>query len=274
MDWQDEAVVLSVRHHGESARIVTLLTEAHGRHAGLLRGSGQGTSNAGRGGALQPGQLVRAEWRARLSEQLGYYTLESLGHPAALMLDDPARLAALRAACALIDAAVSEREPHPNLFAATRTLFSLMAEMDDPDDWGALYVRWEIGLLAEMGYGIDLQSCAATGATVDLTHVSPRTGRAVSAGAAAPYADRLLALPAFLVPGRGSVDSQPTDSLQPGSSIKAVLDGLVLTGHFLENRLFAQLHAPLPQARARLLEVVRGQGESGKPGRTGVESAS
>ncbi|MCW0233419.1 MAG: DNA repair protein RecO [Ferrovibrio sp.] len=257
MDWQDEGVVLSVRHHGESARIVTLLTEAHGRHAGLLRGSG-----TGRGGALQPGQIVRADWRARLSEQLGYYTLESLGHPAALMLDDPARLAALRAACALIDAAVSEREPHPNLFAATRSLFSLMAEMEDAGDWGALYVRWEIGLLAEMGYGIDLQSCAATGATVDLTHVSPRTGRAVSAGAAAPYAERLLVLPGFLVPGRGATDSVPVDSLQPDSAIRAVQDGLALTGHFLENRLFAQLHAPVPQARARLLEVVRGQAQT------------
>lgn len=253
MDWQDDGVVLSVRHHGESARIVTLLTESHGRHAGLLRGSG-----TGRGGALQPGQLVRADWRARLSEQLGYYTLEALKHPAALMLDDPARLAALRAVCALIDAAVSEREPHPNLFAATRSLFALMAEMDAPGDWGALYVRWEIGLLAEMGYGIDLDSCAATGATSDLTHVSPRTGRAVSAGAAAPYLDRLLALPGFLVPGRGAPSSAAAES-SAVDSLQAVLDGLALTGHFLENRLFAQLHAPVPQARARLVEVVRGQ---------------
>lgn len=250
MDWQDEGVVLSVRHHGESARIVTLLTESYGRHAGLLRGSG-----TGRGGALQPGQLVGAEWRARLSEQLGYFTLEALRHPAALMLDDPARLAALRAVCALVDAALPEREPHPNLFGATKALFSLMAEMEDTGDWGALYVRWETGLLAEMGYGIDLESCAATGATTNLTHVSPRSGRAVSAEAAAPYVDRMLKLPAFLVPGRGAPESLPNDSLQ------AVLDGLALTGHFLENRLFAQLHAAVPQARARLIEVVRGQGQ-------------
>lgn len=253
MDWQDEGVVLSVRHHGESARIVTLLTEAHGRHAGLLRGSG-----TGRGGALQPGQLVGAEWRARLSEQLGYYTLEALKHPAALMLDDPARLAALRAVCALVDAALPEREPHPNLFGATRALFGLMAEMDDAGDWGALYVRWEMGLLAEMGYGIDLESCAATGSTTNLTHVSPRSGRAVSAEAAAPYADRMLKLPAFLVPGRGAEGRGAPES-RPNDSLQAVEDGLALTGHFLENRLFAQLHTPVPQARARLLEVVRGQ---------------
>jgi DNA repair protein RecO (recombination protein O) len=255
MDWQDEGVVLSVRHHGESARIVTLLTESHGRHAGLLRGSG-----TGRGGALQPGQLVGAEWRARLSEQLGYYTLEALKHPAALMLDDPARLAALRAVCALVDAALPEREPHPNLFGATKALFGLMAEMDDPADWGALYVRWEIGLLAEMGYGIDLESCAATGSTTNLTHVSPRSGRAVSAEAAAPYADRMLKLPAFLVPGRGAAGRAGPDS-RLNDPLAAVQDGLALTGHFLENRLFAQLHTPVPQARARLLEVVHAQAQ-------------
>jgi DNA repair protein RecO (recombination protein O) len=245
MDWQDDGVVLSVRHHGESARIVALLTEHHGRHAGLLRGSG----NSARGGGLQPGQVVRADWRARLSEQLGYFSLESLGHPAALMLDDPARLAALSAVCALIDTALPEREPHPALFNATRSLFTLMAEMPDPGDWGALYVRWEVGLLAEMGYGIDLESCAATGATAGLTHVSPRTGRAVSAEAAAPYAERLLGLPAFLVPGRSG--AAPVNH-----PLIDVESGLALTGHFLENRLFAQLHKPMPQARGRLLELV------------------
>lgn len=243
MDWQDEAVVLSVRHYGENARIATLLTESHGRHAGLLRGGG-----SARGGALQPGQIVRAGWRARLSEHLGNWQLEPLSHPAALMLDDPARLAALAAVCGLVDATLPEREPHPALFAATRLLFTHMAEMADPADWGALYVRWETGLLAEMGYGLDLEACAATGAREGLSHVSPRTGRAVSAAAAEPYAGRLLALPGFLVPGRGLARNDP---------MAEVLDGLALTGHFLENRLFAQLHAPVPAARPRLLEAIR-----------------
>ncbi|HEX6957852.1 MAG TPA: DNA repair protein RecO [Ferrovibrio sp.] len=255
MEWQDEGVILSVRHHGENARIATLLTRAYGRHAGLLRGSG-----TGKGGALQPGQTVRATWRARLSEHLGHWQLESLAHPAALILDDPARLAALSSVCALIDAALPEREPHPALFAATKVLLTHMAELDEPENWGALYVRWEMGLLAEMGYGLDLEACAATGAVTGLTHVSPRTGRAVSAAAAEPYRDRLLALPGFLVPGRG----------QAANDLMAeMLAGLALTGHFLENRLFAQLHAPVPAARTRLLEVVRRTGTT-----SGVESGS
>ncbi|WP_370155306.1 DNA repair protein RecO [Ferrovibrio sp.] len=255
MDWQDEAVVLSVRHHGENARIATLLTESHGRHAGLIRGSG-----AGRGGSIQIGQIVRAGWRARLSEHLGNWQLEPLSHPAAMMLDDPARLAALAAVCGLTDAALPEREPHPALFAATRLLFMHMADMPDPESWGALYVRWETGLLAEMGYGLDLDACAATGAAMDLTHVSPRTGRAVSAAAAAPYLDRLLVLPGFLVPGRGLVRNDP---------MAEMLDGLALTGHFLENRLFAQLHAAVPAARARLLEAIRRTGPA-----SGVENGT
>lgn len=247
MDWQDEAVVLSVRHYGENARIATLLTQSYGRHAGLIRGAGTGQGKA-MGGALQPGQIVRATWRARLSEHLGHWQLEPLSHPAALMLDDPARLAALSAVCALVDAALPEREPHPNLFDATKVLFSHMPDLPEPESWGALYVRWEMGLLAEMGYGLDLDACAATGATTELTHVSPRTGRAVSAQAAEPYLDRLLSLPAFLVPGRGR---------RANDAMAEMLAGLALTGHFLENRLFAQLHAAIPQARSRLLEVVR-----------------
>ncbi len=244
MEWSDEAVVLSIRHYGENARIVSLLTQERGRHAGLLRGSG-----GSKGGGLQIGQAVQATWRARLAEHLGHYSLESLSHPAALMLDDPARLAGLAAVCALVEAALPEREPHPALFAATRLLFETMTEMPDPADWAALYVRWELGLLAVMGYGLDLESCAATGASSGLSHVSPRSGRAVSAEAATPYADRLLVLPPFLVPGRGR---------PPGNHpMHDVLAGLALTGHFLEHRLFAALHGPLPMARPRLLELLR-----------------
>ncbi|WP_428246578.1 DNA repair protein RecO [Ferrovibrio sp.] len=243
MEWSDDAVVLSVRHHGENARIVTVLAESQGRHAGLLRGSG-----GSKGGALQPGQVVHATWRARLSEHLGHFSVEPLSHPAALMLDDAARLAGLNATLGLIEATLPEREPHPALFAATRLLLETMAEMPDPADWGALYVRWELGLLSEMGYGLDLESCAATGSRERLTHVSPRSGRAVSAEAAEPYAGRLLALPAFLVPGRGAPPAN-----HPGAD---VLAGLALTGHFLERRLFALLHGPVPAARPRLLEAI------------------
>lgn len=241
MDWTDDAVVLSVRHYGENARIVSLLAEDHGRHAGLIRGSG-----GAKGGALQPGQLVRATWRARLAEHLGHFQFEPLLHPAALMLEDGAKLAALSGACALVEAVLPEREPHPGLYRATRVLLEQLPNLDEPAHWGALYVRWELGLLAEMGYGLDLESCAATGSVSDLTHVSPRSGRAVSADAATPYLARLLRLPGFLVAGRGAPPAN-----DPGED---VLAGLELTGHFLENRLFAALHGPLPAARHRLLE--------------------
>ena len=243
MEWSDEGLVLSIRHYGENARIASVLCAERGRHAGLLRGSGQGKA-----GAVQPGQRVRVTWRARLSEHLGNFSFEPIRDIAALLLDDPGRLAALVAACTLVDAALPEREPHPALFEATGVLFDALAAMDDPADWGALLVRWELGLLAEMGYGLDLSRCAASGAERGLTHVSPKSGRAVGAEAAAPYAGRLLASPAFLVPGRGGVAAN--------HPMTDVLAGMALTGHFLENRLFASLHAPLPAARLRALEIL------------------
>src|SRR5262249_48590970 len=144
------------------------------------------------------------------------------GHAAAL-LDDPGRLAALSAACALAELAVPEREPHPALFDGLRALLASLEGLDEPGAWGMLYVRWELGLLQELGFGLDLERCAVTGRRDGLSHVSPRSGRAVSAEAAAPYADRLLALPDFLG------GPPPTDN-RPHAAIRA---GLALTGHFL-----------------------------------------
>jgi DNA repair protein RecO (recombination protein O) len=236
MEWRDHGIVLTERRHGESGAIVSLLTVEHGRHAGRVR-SAQSVRTRG---VFVPGNLLLAHWRARLDEHLGTYTGELVTPFAARVLDDPGRLACLAAACALTDLALPEREPHPRAFTALETLLGAIAG----DDWPAAYVRWELGLIAELGFGLDLRSCTVTGTTEDLTFVSPRTGRAVSVGAAGEWRDRLLALPRFLI------DAQAI----PGpDDLRA---GLALTGHFLIAHLFAPHGRGEPGARIRLLERI------------------
>jgi DNA repair protein RecO (recombination protein O) len=233
IEWSDSALVLSARPHGETGVVASVLTLEHGRHAGLVPG-GQSRSRAA---MLQPGQQVAASWRARLADQLGTFALEpSAPYPAAV-LDDSAALAGLTAACAVADAALPERESHPAIYEG---LVAFIESLSTPH-WPFAYVRLELGLLAELGYGVDLSCCAVTGQTQGLTHVSPRTGRAVCAEAAAPYREKLLPLPGFLA-GTGDISSE---SLQ---------EGLHLTGFFLERCVFAVHHAPLPAARKRLVE--------------------
>lgn len=236
MEWTDDAVVLSARAHGEAAAVALLLTRDHGKHAGLVPGA----RSAARRGLLEPAHLVTARWRARLPEHLGTYTLEPVHSYGAAFLDDPVRLAGLAAACAVAEAALPERAPHRPVFEG---LCALFAAFDGPA-WDAAYVRWELGLLGELGYGLDLGQCAATGRNDQLAYVSPRTGRAVSLSAGAPYRDRLLPLPGFLV-GRG------------GGTPAEVLAGLALTGHFLERHALAAHHRSLPPARQRFIERYR-----------------
>lgn len=235
MDWTDEGLVIAARRHGESAAVVTLLTRAHGRHLGLARG---GSGRRGRG-LYQPGNTVAAIWRARLAEHLGSWSCEPVRAGAAPLLDRAGALAALAAACALVDAVLPEREPHETLYKSTSALIAALA---DPH-WAEAYVRWELDLLAELGFGLDLASCAATGANDGLAYVSPRTGRAVSAAAGEPWRDRLLALPAFLA---GEAGARPG----PGE-IEA---GLALTGHFLAGCIFAPDGRRLPAARTRFVD--------------------
>jgi DNA repair protein RecO (recombination protein O) len=234
MDWSDHGIVLSVRPHGESAVIATLLTAEHGRHLGLVRG-GRGSRSRG---VFQLGNVVSASWRARLDEHLGNYACELLNATSALLLDDPLRLAALASACAVADAVLPEREPHARVYAG---LLGFLGGLG-AEHWRAAYVRWEIDLLADIGFGLDLTCCAATGQTDGLVYVSPKTGRAVSAEAGAPYRDKLLALPAFLL----------GDQLSTAQS--EILAGLALAGHFLERHLFAHQHARMPAARQVLLD--------------------
>lgn len=238
MEWHDEALVLSVRPHGETAAIVEVFARAHGRHLGMVHG---GRSRKLRP-VLQTGNHVDAVWRARLPEQLGTLGVELRRGYAAEAFESGAALSAVASITALLRL-LPERDPHPSLYETTMFMLGFL---DDPSVWPALVVRWEVALLAELGVGLDLGQCAVTGATTDLTHVSPRSGRAVCAGAAEPYADRLLPLPPFLRPGRSGAVGR-TD----------VAAGFALTGHFLEARVLAPHGAQLPEPRQRLAAWAR-----------------
>ena len=246
MEWSDEAVILSVRAHGETAAVVELLTRTHGRHSGLVHG---GRSRKARP-MLQIGNQVAARWKARLPEHLGHMTLELQRGFAASAMEDAAALAALSSMCTL-SRQLAERDPHPNLYEIT--LF-VLGFLDDASVWPALYVRWEMALLDELGFGLDLSACASTGETGELVYVSPRSGRAVSRDAGLPYHDRLLALPAFLT------RSRPTGAnaiVTPGD----IVSGLALTGHFLTARVFSPHDETIPEARARVAGLLLRQSE-------------
>jgi DNA repair protein RecO (recombination protein O) len=241
MEWTDEAIILSVRPHGETAAVVELLTRRHGRHNTLVHG---GRSRRLRP-ALQVGNHVDATWKARLADQLGHATLELRRGYAAEAMQEPLALAGLSSIAAL-SRLVPERDPHPNLYEIT--LF-VLGFLDDATVWPALYVRWEVALLGELGFGLDLTSCAATGAKFDLAYVSPKSGRAVSRSAGEPYRDRLLPLPAFLTTER------PAEV-----TLEAVLAGLELTGRFLATRVLAPREMAMPDVRTRLPGLLRRHG--------------
>lgn len=233
MEWTDEGIVLSVRAHGEAAAIAELLTRAHGRHLGLVHG---GRSRRMRP-VLQPGNAVRAVWRARLAEHLGVMTVEPEAFHAASAMEDRLALLGLSSACALARL-LPERDPHPDVYEGLR---QVMASLSDFEEWPRLLVEWELALLADLGFGLELTACAATGATANLRYVSPKSGRAVSAEAGEPYRDKLLALPRFLV----EPDAKPPRA--------DVCDGLRLTGYFLEKWVLAPSEMQMPDARTRLL---------------------
>lgn len=236
MEWTDDAIVLGVRRLGEAGVVASLLTREHGRHPGMVPG---GAGKALRA-TLQIGNAVQATWRARLNEQLGTYRIELIAAHSGLALDDPGRLAALTAACGLCEALLPERQPHRPLFEA---LSALLAALAAPS-WPSVYVHWELALLRDLGFGLDLSNCAATGVADDLVYVSPKSARAVSAAAGAPYAHKLLALPAFLRENREG-------------DIAEIAVGLELTGYFLERHVLHPRHLPMPAARSRLVDRLR-----------------
>ncbi|GJL96626.1 MAG: DNA repair protein RecO [Hyphobacterium sp.] len=241
MEWSGRGHVLAVRPHGETSAIVELLTENEGRHAGLVRG---GRSRSMRP-VLQPGNTVNATWRARLADHLGNFSIEADISRAGTVMDDPLALAGLNAACAVACQVLPEREQHAPVYRAMEVFLDALA---DGDIWPILYVRWELGILKDLGYGIDLEKCAATGEIDDLTHVSPRSGRAVGRESAAPYIDRLLALPRFL---------RDSDA---GYEIGDIANGLALTGFFIQRRVLWPIDKDLPESRMRLVKALTDAG--------------
>lgn len=236
MQWHDTGIVLASRRHGERALLLHVLTEEHGRHAGLVR-NGQ---SARERGTYVIGNRLDLTWRARLSEHLGTIRAELEKSHAASFIDDGPRLAALASAAALADATLPDQEPHPRAF---RGLLDLIGALERDRGWAERYVRWELDLLAELGFGLDLASCAATGRNDNLIYVSPRSGQAVSASAGEPYRDKLLVLPPFLL-----ADTRPS----PGE----LTDGLALTGFFFERRVVEPHGRKMPAARARFVDAV------------------
>ncbi len=235
MEWRDEGALLVMRPHGESAAIIEVFTKAHGRHAGVVRGGASRKMAA----TLQPGSQLAVTWRARLDDHIGAFTVEPLKSRAGV-LSDRLALAGLTSVCALLRAALPEREAHPALWSRTMTLLDAL----DGEGWPATYLRWEICLLEELGFGLDLNRCAVTGASEGLAYVSPRSGRAVSVAGAGEWADRLLPLPQGLA-GDGAMDAA------------AVRAGLAITTHFLARELAVVLQdRPLPEARSRLMDLL------------------
>lgn len=236
MEWNDEAIVLAARPYGETGVILETLTRTHGRHLGLVHGGASRRLKP----LLLTGNTLQLGWRARLSENLGTFSLELRRERAGALLDNRDALVGLNAFAEVARAVLPEREPHETVFAAAEILLDSLEESDFLH-WGALYVRWEAGLLDTLGFGLDLRSCAATGATENLCYVSPKSGRAVSADAGAPYHARLLPLPGFL---RESANATVTEA--------EIADGLRLTRHFLLEQVLSPHHRPLPPARLRL----------------------
>ncbi|WP_041794091.1 DNA repair protein RecO [Pararhodospirillum photometricum] len=231
--WDDEGLVLSTRPLGETDTMVVILTAEHGRHAGALPG--------GQGRVLRPqtqtGTVVQVTWQARLEEHLGTWRLEALESVAPRVLNDRDRLAALASVCALCEVFLPERDPFPEVFDGLRLVLGLLAEEEEFLVWAGALACFERDLLDALGFGLDLESCALTGALEDLAYVSPRTGRAVTRAAAGPWIERLLVLPAFL-----RDDSVP-------ETPEAVGAALTLTGHFLGR----VSEVPLPEARTRFV---------------------
>jgi len=233
IEWRDRGILLAAEPHGEGHAVAQVLTEAHGRYAGLVHGG----ASRKRVHELQPGAEVQLQWRARLADHLGTLGYEVERSHASCWLEDRRRLAAIASVCA-VATVLPEREPMPGVYRG----LAAFLEMLETEAWPAGYIAWELGLLTVLGYGLALDRCARSGTTEGLAYVSPRSGAAVTAEGAGEYADRLLPLPAFLTGGSDFTDDD-------------VAAGLRLTGHFLKRDAFGAIHRDLPPARYRLADL-------------------
>jgi DNA repair protein RecO (recombination protein O) len=236
MQWTDEGIVIGVRRHGEASAILELMTREHGRHLGLVRG--------GFGSRLKPilqtGNSVSASWRARLDEHLGNYTVEPMRQRASNFFGAPHAIYGVSHLAAMMRL-LPERDPHAGLYSVFE---EILDRLEDPLLAAPLVVRFELQLLTELGFGLDLSECVSTGATDELIYVSPKSGRAVSRDAGAPYADKMLQLPAFL----RDLDTQPADG--------DVANGFALTGFFLERHVLQPRGLTLTDERAHFIAAL------------------
>ncbi len=237
MEWQDEGIVLSAARHGEADALLEVMTHSHGRARGFIKGGLSRKNKAN----LQAGNRLQLTWRSRLEANLGRFTVELIHSPLGLMLGDGARLSALAAVTSVVASTMAEREPHQDVYEGLIVVLDLL-EQDTGGvaTWAAALARLELGILAALGYGMDLSECAATGTVDNLVYVSPKSGRAVCAEAGAPYKEKLLILPGFL----RNKGEAPT--------LSDVLDALMLTGYFLERTIWAVRAKGQPAARERL----------------------
>lgn len=239
--WTDEALILEVAKFGDSDAIVQLFTPQHGVCRGVVK---RGLSPKNRAD-LQPATLVQATWKARLAEHMGNLVLEGAQSFAARVMHDPLRLAAVGGVTALLANCLAERDPHADLYYAALGFLQHVAAGVEPLVWLTEYVRLEMALLEQSGFGLDLTECAATGTRAELVYVSPKSGRAVSRAAGAPYHDRMLPLPPFLMG-----DDLP-------DSMEEIGQGVALTSHFIETRLLPALHRRPPALRTHFCGLLQ-----------------
>ncbi|MBV1702125.1 MAG: DNA repair protein RecO [Hyphomicrobiales bacterium] len=239
MDWQDEGLVIGVRRHGESSVILELMTALHGRHLGMVRGGRSKRMQP----VLQPGNCVAANWRARIDEHLGVLNVEALRARAGAIMEREAALHGI-ALLGILLRLLPEREPYPELHALA---LAICDQLNEAGAGAASMARFELDLLTELGFGLDLEQCAVHGESGRLAYVSPRTGRAVCASAGLAYANRLLPLPAFLH-GNGYETSNEISQSQ-------LLAAFRMTGYFLHRHVFEPRGMMVPPVRENYVRL-------------------